>query len=109
MHLVKGLSLAPKGILNIESYLAVQYLYLGTVKLFQFVCKFSRSSSAKNFWVEYRDLLEMPMLCCRGLNGKFEQLTPGPESKLNARTRVHEYGGGESIIGNGVLYFSNFE
>ena len=54
-------------------------------------------------------LQTMLVSSCRGLTGKFEQLTPGPESKLNARTRVHEYGGGESIIGDGVLYFSNFE
>ena len=37
-----------------------------------------------------------------------EQLTPGPESGLNPRTRVHEYGGGESTLGDGVIFFSNF-
>ena len=46
---------------------------------------------------------------CRKAGAEPEQLTPGPESGLNVRTRVHEYGGGESIIGNGVVYFSNFK
>ena len=32
--------------------------------------------------------------------------TPG---ELNARTRVHEYGGGATTVHNGVVYFANFE
>lgn len=38
-----------------------------------------------------------------------EDVTPGPDTGLNVRTRVHEYGGGEYILGEGVLYFSNFK
>ncbi len=38
-------------------------------------------------------------------NGTREILTPMP---LNARTRVHEYGGAPYLVGNGALYFSNF-
>jgi len=37
-----------------------------------------------------------------------EQLTPGAESDLNPRTRVHEYGGGEVVLGDDTIYFSNF-
>src|SRR6185503_15686462 len=37
--------------------------------------------------------------------GSFTDLTPRP---FNARTRVHEYGGGDYVVGNGVIYFSNF-
>ncbi|HVQ40413.1 MAG TPA: prolyl oligopeptidase family serine peptidase [Pyrinomonadaceae bacterium] len=36
---------------------------------------------------------------------KIEEVTPQP---FNARTRVHEYGGGDYALGDGVVYFSNF-
>ncbi len=35
----------------------------------------------------------------------FTDVTPLP---FNARTRVHEYGGGDYLVSNGVVYFSNF-
>ena len=35
----------------------------------------------------------------------FTDITPPP---FNARTRVHEYGGGDYVVSNGVVYFSNF-
>jgi dipeptidyl aminopeptidase/acylaminoacyl peptidase len=38
-------------------------------------------------------------------DGRISDLTPKP---FNARTRVHEYGGHAYTVGNGVLYFSNF-
>ena len=38
-------------------------------------------------------------------DGKTEDVTPQP---FNARTRVHEYGGGDYTVADGVLYFSNF-
>ncbi|MBD1846540.1 S9 family peptidase [Cyanobacteria bacterium FACHB-63] len=41
----------------------------------------------------------------RSANGETIDLTPAP---LNARTRVHEYGGGAFMIANGTVYFSNF-
>lgn len=37
--------------------------------------------------------------------GQAEDLFPIP---FNARTRVHEYGGGEYLVDSGVVYFSNF-
>ncbi len=36
-------------------------------------------------------------------------MTPGQEAGINVRTTVHEYGGGEYIAGEGVVYFSNFK
>ncbi len=41
----------------------------------------------------------------RSSDGKISDLTPQP---FNARTRVHEYGGHAYTVGDGVLYFSNF-
>ncbi|MGH9821924.1 MAG: S9 family peptidase, partial [Blastocatellia bacterium] len=41
----------------------------------------------------------------RSLDGSTADLTPCP---LNARTRVHEYGGGAYMVDRGTVYFSNF-
>ena len=38
-------------------------------------------------------------------NGESTSLTP---HTFNARTRVHEYGGGAFLVADGVIYFSNF-
>ena len=38
-------------------------------------------------------------------NDQKTDVTPAP---FNARTRVHEYGGGSFMIANGTVYFSNF-
>lgn len=40
--------------------------------------------------------------------GSTEDITPGPKSGFNVRTRVHEYGGGEHLVTEGKAYFSNF-
>ena len=40
-----------------------------------------------------------------GLNG-FTSWTP---EAFNARTRVHEYGGGAFLVHNGRVFFSNFQ
>src|SRR5947207_1317187 len=38
-------------------------------------------------------------------DGRVSDVTPAP---FNARTRVHEYGGGSYTVVDGVVYFSNF-
>jgi len=39
-------------------------------------------------------------------SGVCTDLNPQP---FNARTRAHEYGGGDYIVDGGTIYFSNFE
>jgi dipeptidyl aminopeptidase/acylaminoacyl peptidase len=41
----------------------------------------------------------------RAPDGSTEDVTPRP---FNARTRVHEYGGGDFAVHDGTVYFSNF-
>src|SRR4051812_11706429 len=41
----------------------------------------------------------------RGADGSVADVLPAP---FNARTRVHEYGGGDYIVRHGTVYFSNF-
>lgn len=41
----------------------------------------------------------------RGDNGDTRDINPAP---FNARTRVHEYGGGDYVARDGAVYFSNF-
>src|SRR6266516_5615884 len=38
-------------------------------------------------------------------DGGLNDITPAP---FNARTRVHEYGGGDYVVADGTVYFSNF-
>ncbi|HEY9699633.1 MAG TPA: S9 family peptidase [Trichocoleus sp.] len=44
-------------------------------------------------------------IVCRTAAGETIDLAPMP---LNARTRVHEYGGGAYMVAEGTVYFSNF-
>ena len=57
------------------------------------------------YWVELRPSERGRMVIVKWADGKPIDLTPAP---FNARTRVHEYGGGECLIDHGVIYFSNF-
>ncbi len=41
----------------------------------------------------------------RNATGDCIDVTP---AAFNARTRVHEYGGGDYLVSNGIVYFSNF-
>ncbi len=58
------------------------------------------------YWIEGRPAEKgrnvIVKLCA---DGKTEDLIPMP---FNARTRVHEYGGGSLVVSNGEVYFSNF-
>jgi dipeptidyl aminopeptidase/acylaminoacyl peptidase len=58
------------------------------------------------YWIEMRPI-ESGRLVVVGRNteGDFTDINPVP---LNARTRVHEYGGGDYTVQDGEVYFSNF-
>jgi hypothetical protein len=49
--------------------------------------------------------------CCahRDSSATISDVTPGVDSGLNVRTLVHEYGGGDFLVGEDTVYFSNFK
>lgn len=58
------------------------------------------------YWVEPRpNEGGRNVIVCRTPDGNITDMTP---ATYNARTRVHEYGGGCFAISDGILYFSNF-
>ena len=58
------------------------------------------------YWVEQRPTEGgRNVVVQRTSDGRTVDRTPAP---FNARTRVHEYGGGACVVDNGSLYFSNF-
>ena len=58
------------------------------------------------YWLEGRPQEQgRSVVVRRGNNGAAADITPKP---WNARTRVHEYGGGSWTVRDGVVYFSNF-
>ncbi len=58
------------------------------------------------YWIEQRPTEGgRNVIVRRTPDGTIADLTPAP---CNARTRVHEYGGGAYAVRDGTLYFSNF-
>ena len=58
------------------------------------------------YWIELRPKERgRNVIVKRSANGECVDVTPPP---FNSRTRVHEYGGGEYLVNNGIVYFSNF-
>ena len=58
------------------------------------------------YWLEGRPQEQGRSVIVRGEeNGTTADITPPP---FNARTRVHEYGGGSWTVADGVVYFSSF-
>ncbi len=58
------------------------------------------------YWLELRPS-EGGRTCIvrRTPDGELQDMTP---PGFNARTRAHEYGGGDFVVREGALYFSNF-
>jgi dipeptidyl aminopeptidase/acylaminoacyl peptidase len=58
------------------------------------------------YWIEMRPSEGgRQVIVRRSAGGNTTDITPGG---FNARTRVHEYGGGDYAVSNGEVYFSNF-
>ena len=58
------------------------------------------------YWIEMRPSeAGRSVIVRRPPDGSVTDVTPGP---FNARTRVHEYGGGDYLVEDGTVYFSNF-
>jgi len=58
------------------------------------------------YWIEQRPTQGgRNVVVRRTPDGKITDRTPPP---FNARTRVHEYGGGAYVVHGGAIYFSNF-
>lgn len=58
------------------------------------------------YWVEMRPTESgRNVIVRRDSTGQLTDINPAP---LNARTRVHEYGGGDFAVNDGIVYFSNF-
>ena len=58
------------------------------------------------YWIERRPLEGgRNAIVRRAPDGTLSEALPMP---YNARTRVHEYGGGNYTVSDGVIYFSNF-
>ena len=58
------------------------------------------------YWVEMRPSEGgRNVIARRDSEGLVSDVNPKP---FNARTRVHEYGGGDYVVRNGTVYFSNF-
>src|SRR5690242_11621948 len=58
------------------------------------------------YWIESRPAEGgRNVLVRHDRDGAVRDITPAP---FNARTRVHEYGGGAATVGGGIVYFSNF-
>jgi len=57
------------------------------------------------YWIESRPKEGGRFVLVRHVRGKDHDVTPAP---FNARSRVHEYGGGAVLVDRGVIFFTNF-
>ncbi|MGH7771375.1 MAG: S9 family peptidase [Candidatus Binatia bacterium] len=58
------------------------------------------------YWIERRpEEGGRKVIVRRTPDGQISDVTPAP---FNARTRVHEYGGGDYVVSDGLIAFSNF-
>ena len=69
-------------------------------------CRRCGSTAGRSIWLEGRPQEQGRYVVVRAdADGRPTDVTPPP---YNARTRVHEYGGGSWTVRDGTVYFSNF-
>src|SRR5204863_10153678 len=95
----KTVTIAPYG--SWKSPITSDLIVQGTVGLSQ-----PRLAGDDIYWIEMRPTERgRQVIVRRSANGDITDINP-PE--FNARTRVHEYGGGDYVVHEGAVYFSNF-
>jgi dipeptidyl aminopeptidase/acylaminoacyl peptidase len=84
-----------------KSPITSELIVKGSIGLGQIVL-----DGADTYWIEVRPQEAGRSCIVRGdRRGEASDVTPQP---FNARTRVHEYGGGDYMVSRGTLYFTNF-
>ncbi|MGH2544568.1 MAG: S9 family peptidase, partial [Ardenticatenaceae bacterium] len=84
-----------------ESPITSELIVAHTVRLMQMAL-----DGVDTYWIELRPTEEgRNVIVRRPPAGASEDVTPSP---FNARSRVHEYGGGAYLVAGDVVYFTNF-
>jgi dipeptidyl aminopeptidase/acylaminoacyl peptidase len=93
-------TVAPYG--SWKSPITADLIARGAVRLMQVVL-----DGKDTYWLESRPAEGGRCVIVKSTpDGKISDITPAP---FNARTTVHEYGGGDFVVSNGTVYFSNFK
>jgi dipeptidyl aminopeptidase/acylaminoacyl peptidase len=84
-----------------KSPITSELIVTGSVGLYQ-----PALDGSEVYWIEMRPSEGgRCVIVQRSSDGQTRDMTPPP---FNARTRVHEYGGGDYVVADGTVYFSNF-
>ena len=83
-----------------KSPITSELIVAGTIRLGQIAL-----DGEDVYWVEMRPAEGGRNVIVQRSDGRTTDLTPPP---FDARSRVHEYGGGAFVVDRGTIYFSNF-
>ncbi|MBV9107155.1 MAG: S9 family peptidase, partial [Verrucomicrobia bacterium] len=99
MRLISDVTVAPFG--SWRSPIDSDLVATGTIKLVDVLV-----DGEDIYWIESRPKEGGRFVLVKHVRGGRDQdVTPAP---FNARSRVHEYGGGAVLVDRGVVFFSNF-
>ncbi len=82
------------------SPISIDLLLKGEIKL-----SMPRWDGDDLYWLEERPLEGGRMVVVKRAGGATADVTP---AGFNARTRVHEYGGGSYLVADGTVWFTNY-